>query len=175
MELTTFFANLFIYTFSIFAGILLTFKLLWPKIESYMLRTSSLNRSKAFLRENLQLTYTAYERLLLFTLRIEPYQLMLRMHNPNQSVSEFRQALIQEIENEYQHNFTQQLYVSSVAWHTINELKKNTISLLKNSSDGLPKEATLDNYISVVLKHMKELEPNPYEDAQKILKRELSI
>jgi len=175
MELTTFFAYIFIFTFSIFAALMLFAKLIWPNLESFILRLNALNRNKALDQESRQLTYAAYERLILFTQRIEPYQLMLRHHQPNVSISIFKTTLIQEIENEYLHNFTQQLYVSKVAWHTIVELKNNTIALLKNSAAGLPAQAAVDQYIELILKHLKDLDPNPYTDAQQILKKELAI
>jgi len=99
---------------------------------------------------------------------------MLRNHDPQLSMGQFKQILITEVESEFNHNFTQQLYVSDAAWTLVKDLKINTISLLRNTANALPKEATLDQYVGLVLKHVNELDVNPYDAAQLLLKNELT-
>ncbi len=173
-EFIDFFMQLLATSLAVFAGGLLVFRLAWPKVEVHMLRLNALNQSRDFNKALQQLRFTAYERLLLFANRIEPQALMLRNHSPELSVDSFVRALLQEVESEYQHNLTQQLYVSDAAWAFLTDLKNNTISLLRNAKEGLPKDAILDQYVAVVLQHMKELEPNPYAAVQLILKKELT-
>src|SRR5690606_5449643 len=113
-------------------------------------------------------------RLILLIHRLSPQQVVLRHHDSQKSVAQFRQAVIADIEQEYQHNFTQQLYVSDAAWTTVKDLKDNTIVLLRNASRGLREDAVLDDYIATVLRHVSELDTNPYDAAQMLLKRELN-
>lgn len=175
MNFIEFLSQLFIITFSIFAGLLLAFYLVWPKIESYILRLNSLNSNRSFLKEQQQLHFSAYERLLLLVDRMEPMQVMLRHKGQAQHIEQFRQLLIADIESEFQHNFTQQLYVTDAAWTAVKDLKENTIGLFRNAYKGLPENATLNDYIAIVLHHVNELDVNPYQAAQLLLKKELSV
>ncbi|WP_164108849.1 MULTISPECIES: hypothetical protein [Sphingobacterium] len=136
---------------------------------------SNINENKALLRDKMQLRFTAYERLVLFVHRMSPDQLMIRHHAKGMSVSQFKQAIIADIESEFQHNFTQQLYVSDAAWTIVKDLKVNTVDLLRNADRGLSNDVSLDGYVEIVIKHLKGLELNPYDAAQVLLKKELSI
>lgn len=173
-EFVDFFMQLLGTCLAVFAGGLLVFRLAWPKVEAYILRINALNQNRDFSKAFQQLRFTAYERLLLFANRIEPQALMLRHHSPELTVGVFVRNLLQEVENEYQHNLTQQLYVSDAAWVFMTDLKNNTLSLLRNAKEGLPQGANLDQYVAVVLQHMKEMEQNPYAAVQLILKKELA-
>ncbi|WP_206367129.1 hypothetical protein [Sphingobacterium sp. SGG-5] len=133
-----------------------------------------MNQHKARTKDQRQLVFAAYERLILLIHRLSPQQVMLRHHDMQKSIAQFRQAVIADIEQEYQHNFTQQLYVSDAAWATVRELKDSTIALLRNASKGLGEHAGLDDYIAIVLRHVSALDTNPYDAAQILLKRELN-
>ncbi len=174
MEFNNFFAQLLAIALGSLIALIFTFYVIWPKIESLILKLNNLQQNKGAEKDNLQLKFAAYERLLLFTHRISPSEVMLRNHKPALSVDAFKQLIIADIENEYQHNFTQQLYVSDAAWTLIRDLKDNTIALLRNASKGQSSDASLDGYIETVLKHLREQEVNPYQATQVLLKRELS-
>ena len=42
--------------------------------------------------------------------------------------------MIQEVEAELEHNYTQQLYVSDAAWKSVLALKKYTIELIRSTA-----------------------------------------
>jgi len=169
-----FFTQIFAITFGVLAGGLIIFRLMWPKVESYILKLNAINQNRLFTKEMQQMRFAAYERLLLFAHRIEPQQVMLRNHQPGVTAEQFKKALIQEVEQEYQHNFAQQLYVSDTAWRFITDLKSNTIHLFQNAGQHFRGDTPVDQYVAVILKHMKELEENPYHAVQAILKKELN-
>lgn len=175
MNFIDFFSQIFIFTFAIFAGLLLAFRLIWPKIESYVLRLNSLNTNRSFVKEQQQLRFAAYERLLLLVSRMEPAQVMLRHKGQAQHIEQFKQLLITDIESEFQHNFTQQLYVTDASWSAIRDLKENTVSLFRNVTKQLPENASVEMYFATVMKHLEELDNNPYTDVQLLLKRDLTV
>ncbi|MBD1431085.1 MULTISPECIES: hypothetical protein [Sphingobacterium] len=174
MEFEELLKQLFIISFGVLVALVLAFYVVWPKVEYLFLKVSDIGQNKDLLKNTQHLKYAAYERLILFAHRISPYQVMLRHHSNSISIDEFKQLLINDIENEYQHNFTQQLYVSDAAWTNVKDLKESTISLFKNTARVIPLGAKIDDYVAVVLKHVAELEVNPYEAAQIILKKELT-
>lgn len=174
MEYIEFFKQLFVLAFGVFIALVLAFYIIWPKIEGHFLKMGNINQNKELLKDRLQLRFAAYERLLLFVHRVSPEQLMLRHHGAGVTLYQFKQAILTDIESEFQHNFTQQLYVSDVAWAIVKDLKDNTLELMRNANKGMGGEGTVDSYIEVVLKHMKTLDVNPYEAAQVLLKKELA-
>jgi len=172
-ELIDFLSRLLTVTFGVLAGGTLGFFLLWPKVEAYVLKWNAINQNRMFTKEMQQMRFAAYERLLLFAHRIEPRQAMLRNHQTGLTAGAFGKTLIQEVEEEYWHNFTQQLYVSDIAWRFVSDLKDNTIRLFRNAGRQMPEDAPADRYVEIVLKHMQEMEENPYEAVQAILKKEM--
>lgn len=174
MEFIELLKQLFIIGFGVLVALVLGFYVIWPKVESLFLKVNAINQNKELVKNTQQLQFTAYERLILFAYRITPYQVLLRNHAPNLTIEQYKQAIIQDIENEYQHNFTQQLYVSDAAWTVVKDLKDSTITLFKNTSKVVQADATTDTYVGMILKHVSELDVNPYEAAQLILKKELS-
>lgn len=176
MDIIEFFGNIFLLTFSIFAGLFLAFSVVWPLIKNYLLKSNALQQSRLFTKENMQLRFHAYERLLLFSHRIEPQQMMLRHYGANKDMKgrQLLNELIAEVEAEFQHNLTQQLYVSDVAWEAVRTLKENTVALFRNAGRGIEQDIGADRYIGIVLTHLEELETNPYTEVQQILKNEIN-
>ncbi len=81
----------------------------------------------------LPLRLQAYERLALFAERISPGALVLRVHKGNMSSRMFHGELVATIREEYEHNVTQQIYVSDKAWSKVRQAKEETIRLINLS------------------------------------------
>src|SRR5690606_41351401 len=91
-----FFTQIFAITFGGLAGSLIIFRLMWPKVESYILKLNAINQNRLFTKEMQQMRFAAYERLLLFAHRIEPQLVILRSHQPGVNTEQFKKALIQD-------------------------------------------------------------------------------
>lgn len=90
------------------------------------------NRRRYYLLKDTQkdvlpLKLQAYERMTLFLERTNPAKLVLRVMPINQDAQVYVNQLIQTIENEFEHNLTQQIYISDAAWQMICKTK-NAIS-----------------------------------------------
>ena len=79
---------------------------------------------QANLRESLPIRLQAYERLTLFLERIALNNLLPRVRKQEMTVAEFRTALINNIRMEYEHNLSQQVYVSAETWGMIRAAKE---------------------------------------------------
>ncbi|PKH51263.1 hypothetical protein CXF68_11485 [Tenacibaculum sp. Bg11-29] len=86
-------------------------------------------------RESLPVKLQAYERLLLFCERINPTKLLLRVNPIGDNTSSYLQLLIANIEQEYEHNMVQQLYVSEDSWKAIIAAKLTIISKLRKTAE----------------------------------------
>lgn len=94
---------------------------------------------QAHLREAMPVRLQAYERLTLFLERISLNNLLPRVRKQEMTVAEFRTALINNIRMEYEHNLSQQVYISADAWSMIRASKEETISVInRNAMSMLP-------------------------------------
>lgn len=86
-----------------------------------------LELKKEQLRELTPLKLQAYERLTLFLDRISPENLVVRLSTSGQSALHLRHALVQTINNEYNHNISQQIYISNEAWKMIQAVREKLL------------------------------------------------
>ena len=89
-----------------------------------------------------QLQLQAYERLILLADRIALPNLISRMNQPGFSVKEMQSLLTQSVKQEFEHNITQQMYVTSEAWDAIRNLKEQNLLVINQVASYLPAEAT---------------------------------
>ena len=82
----------------------------------------------------------AYERICLLLERISPNNLISRLNNPEYSAIEFQHILISEVREEFNHNLSQQVYMSSEAWSYVQSAVEDTISIINEAGSGLQPE-----------------------------------
>lgn len=89
----------------------------------------------------LPLRLQAYERLTLLCDRVEIPNALLRIRTPGMTVGELTGALLLAISQEFEHNTSQQLFVSETLWQIIRVAREQTLSLITQASEGIdPKE-----------------------------------
>lgn len=118
------------------------------------------NRRNFLMHKDLQkdafpLRLQAYERLTLFLERIAPSKLLLRVAPMSTDKNHYEELLIQSIEQEFEHNLTQQIYVSEECWTVINASKNATIQLVRKANFN-EKVDTADKLREAILKEMTE-------------------
>jgi hypothetical protein len=89
-----------------------------------------------------QLQLQAYERLTLLTDRIAIPNLVSRVNQPGLSARDMQLMLTQSIRNEFEHNITQQIYVSAEAWDAVRNLKEQNLLIVNQVASYLPEDAT---------------------------------
>lgn len=80
--------------------------------------------------DTLSLRLQAYERMTLFLERINPSQLLVRIIPISDNKNDYQNFVIAQIEQEYEHNLAQQIYVSEECWSTITTAKNATIQMI---------------------------------------------
>ena len=89
-----------------------------------------------------QLQLQAYERLILLTDRIALPNLVNRVNQSNLNARETQMLLTQSIKQEYEHNITQQIYVSSEAWDAVRNFKEQNLMIVNQVASYLPADAS---------------------------------
>jgi len=87
----------------------------------------------------------AYERMTLFLERISLQNLLIRLNGPGISAREFHQILLSEIRSEYNHNASQQIYISQEVWDLIVNAREDLIvSINEAAGEVNPELSSLD-------------------------------
>jgi hypothetical protein len=90
----------------------------------------------------LQIQLHAYERLILLTERIALPTLISRTNLPGLAGKDMQQLLTNTIKQEFDHNITQQLYVSTEAWEAVRNLKEQNIHIINQVASFLPPDVS---------------------------------
>ena len=149
-------------------------------IAYYFFREHTRNedgRRRFLLKKDLQvnampLRLQAYERMALFLERISPSKLLIRITPISSSKEDYESLLIQSVEQEFEHNLSQQIYVSDRCWSIITAAKNATIQLIRKAS-LLEKTDTADKLREVILTEMMERRP-PSDAALSFIRQEVS-
>ena len=97
----------------------------------------------------------AYERLAMLLERISPQSLLMRILPHEISASDYHQQLLAHIRQEFEHNLSQQIYVSPILWETIRRARENLTGIINRSAEEIGNEAPaislskriIENYI----------------------------
>ena len=79
----------------------------------------------------------AYERMALFLERMGPDSLVLRCYQPGMELRALQGAMTTSIRDEWEHNLSQQVYLSAGLWARIREAKDEMINLVNSSAVSL--------------------------------------
>lgn len=82
----------------------------------------------------------AYERMALFLERIAPGSLVLRCYQPGMDLRLLQGVMTKNIRDEWEHNLSQQVYISSELWTAIRGAKDEMINLVNSSAVSLTEE-----------------------------------
>ena len=122
-------------------------------------------------KESLPLRLQAYERMALFLERINPSKLLIRVAPTSESAVAYENLLIYSIEQEFEHNLTQQIYVTDECW-TIILTAKNTVIQNIRKTNMSEKVDTADKLRETILRDLLDSEP-PTNVALAYLKNEV--
>lgn len=115
----------------------------------------------------------AYERIILLLERISPSNLLSRLGSADYTAEEFQQILIHEIRNEFNHNLSQQVYMSDSAWTYVVTAVEQTISLINSSANGLDDTSKGIDLAKAVLQNGAGEEMDTPKQAIKYIKEEI--
>ena len=104
--------------------------------------------------------------------RIDPNKLLVRVNPYSDSIDDYEKLLIKNIEQEFEHNITQQVYVSVECWNIIQAAKNATIHVIRQAAMH-EKENAADTMREWILRHFME-EVTPSQKALTYIKKEVS-
>ncbi len=124
-------------------------------------------------KTTLPLRIQAYERLIIFLERIRINSLVMRTHKSGMDAQYFQAELLKNIRSEYEHNVSQQLYVSDSAWQLVIFAKEETIQMLNLASRSVTAGQSATDFSRTLFELNGGLEHQPVDEAIKFIKKEM--
>jgi hypothetical protein len=116
----------------------------------------------------------AYERIVLFLERISLESLIVRTNSPGMSAAQLHSALLNNIRSEFEHNLSQQIYMTQQAWEVLKNARSNTIKIINTEFEKAPENSNSLDLSRKLLERLMEIEKEPTRIAIEYIKNEVS-
>ncbi len=116
----------------------------------------------------------AYERIVMYLERISPNNLILRTNKPGMTALQLKTALIAVIRDEFEHNLSQQIYISIKAWEYVKNAKEEMIKLINTTSGNMEKDKTGADLATKLFEHIIHKKRLPVDVAIEFVKTEIN-
>jgi hypothetical protein len=149
----------------------------WLLIRAFINRDVQARRSEIVMQNQRIITpirLQAYERITLFLERIAPENMLMRVTQPGMLSKQLQTELLASIRAEFEHNLSQQIYMTPQAWEVIKNAKNNTIKLINLVADKVKSDAPALELSKAILEMVMELESSPSTAALEFLKKEIN-
>jgi len=122
-------------------------------------------------KDALPLRLQAFERMVLFLERINPTKLLIRLTPFSSDKNDYENYVIAQIEQEFEHNLSQQIYMSDECWTIIVTAKNATIQMIRKANMS-ERVDSADKLREVILSDLME-KATPSSAALSFLKNEV--
>ncbi len=122
-------------------------------------------------KDALPLRLQAFERMVLFLERINPTKLLIRITPLSSDKNDYENYVIAQIEQEFEHNLTQQIYMTDECWTIIVTAKNATIQMIRKANMN-ERVDTADKLREVILNDLMNKQ-TPSSAALSYLKNEV--
>ena len=115
----------------------------------------------------------AYERLTLLLERISPESLIMRLNKPEMKAKQLQTEIINTIRSEFDHNVSQQIYVSPQAWALIKNARSTIVQIVNSCSHKVKPDSSAFELSKMILEELMQQEKSPVSIALEFLKAEV--
>ncbi|WP_240773311.1 hypothetical protein [Pontibacter sp. SGAir0037] len=116
----------------------------------------------------------AYERITLLLERISPGNLLLRISGAGSTATEYHRQLLSEIREEFNHNLSQQVYMSDQAWQQVKQAREEIVALINKAYQQMPDDAKGNDLAKRILETILGGEQDPTARAISAIKQEIA-
>lgn len=149
------------------------YQLMSSFLDKQLQMTSVKNRQR-----NKQITLPmrlqAYERISLLCERISLPTLILRLRHNSKTAADLRMALLLTIQQEFEYNITQQVYVSAQLWEIIKLARDNTVAFVEEVAGRIAPDSEAKELATAILNALSKHPELSLERALVAIKKEAS-
>lgn len=93
----------------------------------------------------------AFERIVIFLERINPNSLVIRVNKNGMNARQLQLELVAAVKTEYEHNLSQQIYLSAGAWELVKTSKEEIIQLINIASSKVTYDSNGSDLAMMIL------------------------
>lgn len=117
----------------------------------------------------------AYERMAMFCERISLDNLSYRLSSQNSDAKSMGNAMMIAIQQEYEHNMSQQVYVSEKLWQIITLAKDQTQNIISTALNDASVGSSPAALVQKTMDLQKQMGGDPIQTAKRAIKKEIDI
>lgn len=147
-------------------------------LQTYLNQQTELRRlelSGEQRQQVLPMKLQAYERLSLLCERINLPSLLVRVRQEGMTARQLHLSMLSTIQQEYEHNITQQVYVSAKLWEIIQVARDDAVQMLSLALEATGPEATGREFGRSLLELIEKRGPSALDKALLAIKKEAAI
>lgn len=148
----------------------------WYLVHSFI-KNAELSRKSDMMLKNHEITiplrFQAYERITLFLERISIDSLLMRHNKPGITSRQLHTELLTSIRNEYEHNLSQQVYVSSKAWEMVKNARAQMIKVINTAAEKTNPATASIELSKNILETIGEYDKSPTQNVLDFIKLEI--
>jgi hypothetical protein len=156
---------------------LIVFFTAWVLLRNMIRNDQDKRRQELLLQNSRTVTpikLQAYERIVLFLERISFESLLVRISTSDMTALQLHSALLNTIRSEFEHNLSQQIYMSQQAWEVVRNARSNMIKIINSEAEKMPVNSSGMALSKQLLEKVMELQQEPTRAAIDFLKGELA-
>lgn len=149
----------------------------WLVIRSMIKNDQERRRQELLLQNSKTITpirLQAYERIILFLERISLESLLVRVSTPDMSAAQLHSALLTTIRAEFEHNLSQQIYMTPQAWEVVRNARSSTIKIINTEMEKMPPDTAGIAFSKRLLEKVMEMDKEPTRAAIDYVKAEIA-
>lgn len=120
----------------------------------------------------INLELQAAERFVLYLERITPDRLVMRLHQTGMSAKMLQSEMLRSIREEFDHNLSQQIYISENSWQLIKQAKDEMVKFISASGDSMHEKSSGMDLSRKIFEAASRVEKLPSEVALQYLRTE---
>jgi hypothetical protein len=155
---------------------LIVFLTAWLVLQN-MIRNDQDKRKQELILQNSRtvtpIKLQAYERIVLFLERISLESLLLRVSVQDMTAQQLHNAMLNAVRSEFEHNLSQQIYMSQQAWEVVRNARSNMIKIINSEAEKLPADSSAMTLSKKLLEKIIDLEQEPTRAAIDFVKAEI--
>lgn len=155
---------------------LIVFFTAWILLRTMIKNDQDKRRQELILQNSRTVTpikLQAYERIILFLERISLESLLIRVSTPEFSATQLHSAMLNAIRSEFEHNLSQQIYMSQQAWEVVRNARSNMIKMINSEAEKIPRDSSGMTLSKKLLEKIMEMEQEPTRAAIDFVKAEI--
>jgi hypothetical protein len=156
---------------------LIVFFTAWVLLRNMIQNDQDKRRQELILQNSRTVTpikLQAFERIVLFLERISLESLLVRVSTPEMTATQLHTAMLNSIRSEFEHNLSQQIYMSQQAWEVVKNARSNMIKIINSEVEKLPSGSSGMVLSKKLLEKIMELEKEPTRVAIEYVKNEIA-